>query len=104
ARGDLATLKLCSMDGCENPLPPRHSRYCSLHSHFAGVLWKRRQRAELRKQGRSAHLEYFLTKTETEEEARLAYNAYRRVLRRRRREVLNSGNTELTALGDVVNE
>lgn len=83
--------KFCQAVGCNNSLPPRHSRYCRTHSPFASTLWKRELRPRLRCEGISPHLDHFRTQTSTEQEARLAYNEYRRMLRRRHRD--NAGRS-----------
>jgi hypothetical protein len=82
----MGELKFCRAIGCYNSLPPRHSRYCRTHSPFASSFWKRQFRARLRAESISPHLDYFKTITNTEHEARLAYNDYRRAQRRRQRE------------------
>ena len=50
--------KFCQAIGCNNSLPPRHSRYCRTHSPFASTLWKRQLRARLRCEGISPHLDH----------------------------------------------
>ena len=76
---------LCAASGCDQSLPQRHWKFCHRHSRLASTIWKRNHRAALRVEGIASHLEYFRTVTNSEAEARAAYNDYRRNLRRRRR-------------------
>jgi len=61
---------------CEQPLPPRHRKYCGRCSAKASLLWKRQERQGNR--GAAYWLDHWLKLTGDLSAARRAYNAYMR--------------------------